>query len=200
MTKKRTYNDRNDESDRHDRTKRARLSPTRMYSVPPSPTDRENLELYKESRLDLARVNEKLIEFQQLRDWVEECRSEGESSCGDSEIVQLADWGWKGQRDTPLTQYDDEDEHCGTLEIPLEASGSRHWFSLTKDDVSRDHDDWRHPLQPTVYDPYDSKLRDGSDVQALSFVKSFKAPTAPIRGRAGRWSLALLRELSDVYR
>lgn len=198
MTNKRTCNDRGDESDRHHRTKRARLSPTRMYSVPTSPTDRENLELYKESGLDLTRVNEKLIEFQQLRDWVEECRSEGESSFGDSEIAQLADWGYKEQRDTPLTQYDGEDEGYGTLEIPLEASGSRQWFSLTKDDVSRDNYDLRDLLQSTVYDSYDSKLRDTSDVQALSLVNPTKAPTASIRG--GRWSLALLREVSDLYR
>lgn len=199
MTNKRTCEGQSDDSDRHRRTKRARLSPTRMYSIPTSPTDRQNLELYKESRLDLTRVDQKLIEFQQLRDWAEECRSEGESSFGDSEIAQLADWGYNEQRDTPLTHYDDEDENCGTLGTPLEAGGSRQWFSLTtKDDFSCDNHDLRHRLQPTAYDSYDSKLRGESDVQVLSLVKPPNAPTASPRG--GRWSLALLREVSDIYR
>ncbi|KAF2213415.1 hypothetical protein CERZMDRAFT_96258 [Cercospora zeae-maydis SCOH1-5] len=116
-------------------TKRARLSPTaRLLPVPKticsvaiSPTDRENLEKHYGSHLDLARINEKLNDFQQLRDWAEACRSDDESSFGDDKIAQLLDWGDDEQRDTPMTQYDDEDETYGIPKTWHEASNNRQW-------------------------------------------------------------------------
>lgn len=61
--------------------------PMTICSVAVSPTDRENLEKHYRSRLDLARVNEKLNDFQQLRDWAEACRSDDEGSFGDDKIA-----------------------------------------------------------------------------------------------------------------
>lgn len=197
MTKKRVRDHCDD--DERPCLKRARLPD--MRSVPPSPTDRANLETYQTSQLNLDEADEKLTEYQRLREYMDEVRSEGESSMGDDEIARLADWDWdwdwdgqqsgnwrfKGDdevdeehQDTPLTQYDVSDEKPGT--------------PISEEDTQQQDCPLGHNVHLEEEREEDSQGLSPYTAQRQGWVSW----TTPFRG--GRWSFDLLKEISQLYR
>ncbi|KXS97057.1 hypothetical protein AC579_7593 [Pseudocercospora musae] len=200
MTNKRVR-DGDDDIEEPCSTKRARCLD--MRSVPPSPTDRINLDTFQHAQLDLDKADARLTEHRWLQQFMDEVRSEGESSMGDDEIARLADWNWDGrsawryddsddevkddQRDTPATQYD---EQPGEFVKDMDQDV---WLDHTaRADGEHESTEANHPRLRG------RKTQDGPSSNVEPAESRSKDSFARIC--AGRCSLAMLKEIAYLYR
>lgn len=207
---RRAEDDDDDEAD-HDEShhpylaKRARLFD--MRSAPRSPTDRANLEIFQKAQLNLAKVDEQLIQHQWLQQFMDEVRSDGESSMGDEDIARLADWDgqdWETrdsgdngneiqdeQPDTPATQYDDRDEKGVTfLEDAVEDVLAEHGVNADEKRCGLSSHRLAHGERNMCNSVLHDKTVAGTQEQQ----------EIPTRGRGHAWSLALLKDMAHLYR
>lgn len=202
MTNKRIRNG-DDDIEELCSTKRARYLD--MRTVPPSPTDRINLEIFQNTQLDLDGLDAQLAQHRWLQQYMDEVRSEGDSSMGDDEIARLADWSWDGrsasrydsddevkddQRDTPATQYDDKHEHPG---------------EVVKDrdkDVLLDHNarvDGEHKFTEGNHPRLQGRNTQEGPSSGVEPAES-QSKGSLTRAWGGRCSLAMLKEIARLYR